>query len=113
MPTTENLYLYHLTLEPHYQNPANWTDAAAQIIRNHAEFLDRLGQQGILGLAGRTQYEPGHPHLFGIAIIKAASLEAAQEIMAGDPAVVNGIQRAAIHPYAIAINHVHNLISSP
>lgn len=112
MSGTETLFIYYLTLEPHYQDQANWTEEATQIIQAHARFLDNLGKEGVLVFAGRTLFDPGDPDLFGIAVIKAESLEAAQTIMAGDPAVQQKIQRAVLHPFSMGIRHLQNLNNS-
>lgn len=106
MSSDDPLFLYHLVLNEAYHDPAAWTDDDRATIRSHAEFLDELGRDGRLAFAGRTLYEPGHPDLFGIAVIRAPSMEAARELMAADPSVTAGIQRASIHPYSLAIRHL-------
>jgi uncharacterized protein YciI len=108
-PEEQALFLYHLTLTQRYQNPANWTAEDHQTISRHAQFLDELGEKGTLLFAGRTQFEPGHPKLFGIAVVKAASFEEAQSLLAPDPAVTGGIQSAEIMPFSIGIRHFGNL----
>lgn len=106
----QELFLYRLTLTQPYTDPAKWTEQDYHIIAKHAQFLDRLGESGILICAGRTQYDPGHPDLFGIAILQAASLAEAEEIMASDPAVIHSIQKAEIHPFSLGIRHFHNIL---
>ncbi len=106
MAPTDPLFLYCLTLEDLYHAVENWTDETHTTVERHAAFLDDLGKQGRLAFAGRTQYDPGHPDLFGIAVIRAPSLEAAQELMADDPSVVGGVQRATIHPFSMGIRHL-------
>ncbi len=106
MSTDDSLFLYHLVLNETYHDPAAWTDDDRATIGRHAEFLDGLGRDGRLAFAGRTLYDPGHPDLFGIAVIRAPSLEAAQEMMAEDPSVLAEIQRASIHPYSMGIRHL-------
>ncbi len=106
-----NYYLYHLQLTEKYQDPTAWTEQDSQIISDHARFLDELGKQGTLLLAGRTDFDPDHPKLFGIVLIKADSQEAAEEIMAGDPAVQNGIQQAEVLPFRIAMSYVENFVA--
>jgi len=98
-----NYYLYKLTLTEKFLDPSNWNHEAERIIDLHMNFLDELGRNGILIFAGRTDYDPGHSDLFGIALIKAESLEKAKQIMSGDPAVVEGIQQSSIHPYRLAL----------
>lgn len=106
---TESLFLYHLVLSPEYNDIGKWNEETRQVIQTHAEFLRGLGEKGILAFAGHTDFNPGHKDLFGIAVIKAASLEEAQKIMAPDPAVVNGIQKASIYPFSMGIRYLENL----
>ena len=106
---TEQLFIYHLTLTPYYKNPKNWTEATFQMIQEHATFLDNLGKQGILAFAGRTNLAFEDENLFGIAIIKANTLEQAKAILKNDPAVLNGIQQANIFPFWMGIRHLNNL----
>lgn len=100
-----NYYLYHLRLTEKYQDSTAWTEKDSQIISDHANFLDKLGKRGVLLLAGRTDFAPDHPNLFGIALIRADSQEAADKIMAGDPAVQNGIQKAQVLPFRMAMSY--------
>lgn len=102
---SHEFFIYHLKLTPKYRNLGAWNEGTENIINRHSAFLDSLGLQGTLLLAGRTKLAPGDDNLFGIAIIKAASLDDAQVILAGDPAVVNGIQQATIFPFSMGIRH--------
>jgi uncharacterized protein YciI len=98
-------FLYHLTLTESSEDPANWTHEDEATISRHAEFLDALGRDGRLVFAGRTDFAPGHPDLFGIALIRADSLGEAEELMAPDPVVVAGIQSARVLPFTLPIDH--------
>ncbi|MCP3988321.1 MAG: hypothetical protein GY724_04545 [Actinomycetia bacterium] len=106
MATIDPLFLYCLTLEDRYHNIEHWTDETHATIERHAAFLDGLGAKGQLAFAGRTLYDPGHTDLFGIAVIRASSMEAAHEMMADDPSVLQGVQRAVIHPFSMGIRHL-------
>ncbi|UCH66198.1 MAG: hypothetical protein JSW63_03440 [Ignavibacterium sp.] len=108
----KDLFIYHLKLTTEYNNPANWTDATYKVIQEHSEFIDSLGGNGILIFAGRTELKPGDDNLFGIAVIKASSLETAKDIMASDPAVLNKIQKASIFPFSLGIRYFENLESA-
>ena len=101
-------FLYHLKLTKPYESPDHWTEKDNQTISDHAQFFRELGEQGKLLFAGRTTYNPGHPSLFGIALIKAESQEAAEQMMAPDPAVVHGIQQSEVHPFGVAIDFFEN-----
>ncbi len=47
---TQSLFLYHLTLSYKYPDTANWSGAIYQIMEEHAEFLQSLGEKGAAGL---------------------------------------------------------------
>lgn len=102
------LFIYHLTLTNDYNDPAKWTEETMTVINAHGDFLIELGKKGILGFAGRTKFEPGHENLFGIAVIRASSLEEAKEIMSADPAVKENIQQAQIFPFSMGIRFLDN-----
>lgn len=104
-----NLFIYHLSLTQEYNNPDKWNDETYHLIKLHFNFLTALKKRGILILAGRTNYEPGHENLFGIALFKAPSLEIAKEIMLPDPAVIHNIQKASIYPFLLAIDNFKNI----
>jgi len=105
----DSLFLYHLTLTETYNTPSMWNESTMVTIKKHAEFLEELGEQGILSFAGRTLFTPGDPNLFGIAVINAKSLSDARQIMSSDPAVVAGIQQANIYPFSMGIKYLKNL----
>lgn len=107
--SNENLFVYHLALTPEYNNPEKWTADTYKIIQEHSEFIDSLGRNGILIFAGRTKLNPGDENLFGIAVIKAPSIEMAKKIMRNDPAVLNNIQMASIFPFSLGIRYFENL----
>lgn len=107
--STNSFFIYYLKLTEKYNNPQEWSDETFQIIQTHSDFIDSLGKKGILIFAGRTLFDPGNQNLFGIAVIKAESLEKAKEIMAPDPAVINGIQAASIFPFSLGIQYFENV----
>ncbi|MEP1096354.1 MAG: YciI family protein [Cyclobacteriaceae bacterium] len=107
--SNQELFIYHLVLTPEYENPEKWTEETYATIQEHSTFLEDLGKTGILVFAGRTKLNPGDENLFGIAVIRASSLEDAQKIMAQDPAVINSIQKASIYPFSMGIRHFANL----
>ena len=103
------MYLATLRLSSHYQHPGNWTPEAFQTIDAHANYLDALGREGRLLLAGRTLFDPGHEDLLGIAILLVETLEEAEAIRDADPAKVAGIQEWRIFPFSMGIRHLENL----
>lgn len=77
------------------------TPAEQQAVADHFAYLQRLQQQDVLLLAGRTQNSDYSS--FGIIIFLAASEEEAQAIVANDPAVQQRVMRAELYPYRIAL----------
>mgnify|MGYP001427444090 CR=1 FL=1 len=104
----EQYFLLKLSLAEKYKEEENWTEAERKLIQDHFIFLQQLGKDGTLILAGRTDYELNHDDLIGIALIKAASLEFATHLLMQDPAVKAGIQLATIHPFKMAIEQFEN-----
>jgi uncharacterized protein YciI len=76
------------------------TQAEAEIVSVHADYLFELGKRGTMLLFGRTTENDART--FGIALFQVESEQEAQEIMAHDPAVRGGVMRATLHPYRIA-----------
>jgi uncharacterized protein YciI len=77
------------------------TPEEAQIVGQHFAYLKALTDQGIVILAGRTLNTDESS--FGIVIFNAASEEAAREVMHNDPAVRQGVMRAKLYPYRVAM----------
>lgn len=78
-----------------------WTDADNATIGRHFNHLKAATERGQIVLAGRT-LEPGDK-TFGLVIFEAADEPAARAFMLSDPAVVEKIMMAELHPYAIAL----------
>ena len=108
-PAEDLLFLYHLKLTSKYENPEIWNEKTQKIVDRHVEFLTQLGRDGILIMAGRTQYQPGHKYLFGIAVIKASSIEEATQLTQDDPVILEGVMYSTIHPYSIGFRYFENL----
>jgi uncharacterized protein YciI len=71
------------------------------IVSRHFAYLQDLTERGVAILVGRTQ--TADTDTFGIMIFQAASETEAQEIMANDPAVKNGVMAARLFPFRIAL----------
>jgi uncharacterized protein YciI len=96
---TEYLYKIQPTrLEMLTQGP---TAEEASIVAQHFAYLKGLAEQGVIVLAGRTLN--ADESTFGIVIFKADSEESARAVMTNDPAVKNGVMRAELYPYRIAV----------
>jgi uncharacterized protein YciI len=77
------------------------TPEEAAIVARHFAYLKGLAEQGVVILAGRTQN--ADESTFGIVIFRASSETAARDVMNNDPAVKNGVMRAELYPYRIAV----------
>jgi uncharacterized protein len=77
------------------------TERESAIVGQHFNYLKDLLEKGIVLLAGRTLNTD--PSSFGIIIFEADSEKAAQVIVAGDPAVSQGVMQAELFPYRIAL----------
>ena len=96
---TEYLYKIQPTrLEMLTQGP---TPDEATLVAQHLAYLQELAAQGVVVLAGRTLNVD--ERTFGVVIFRASSEQAAYSIMNNDPAVRNGIMRAELYPYRIAV----------
>lgn len=78
------------------------TPEEAVIVSQHFAYLEALTQQGVMLLVGRTQ--DNSPDTIGLAIFQAESAAQARTIMDNDPAVKNGVMRAKLFPFKIALH---------
>lgn len=94
-------YLYRI--QP--TRPAMLTDGPTpeeqRIVGEHFHYLQGLTEQGIVVLAGRTLNTDESS--FGIVIFNAESDEEASAITERDPAVRQGVMRAEVFPYRVAL----------
>jgi uncharacterized protein YciI len=77
------------------------THSEEKIVSDHFGYLKDLNDRGVVILAGRTLNTDESS--FGIVVFQAESTEAAQALMRSDPAVKNGVMRAELFPYRIAL----------
>lgn len=97
-------YLGVLTLSEKYKNEKAWTQDAQAIVGQHFQRLLKSKEEGIVILAGRTEYSVDNPDMTGLVIFYATDDKAALQFMAEDPAVKNNIMLVKVHPYSVAIN---------
>jgi uncharacterized protein YciI len=71
-----------------------------EAMQAHSAYLDRLVNETTFYLIG-----PCLDRAFGISIFEAESLEAAQQMMAHDPSVEQGVMSYEIHPFHISYWH--------
>ena len=85
--------------------PAMLTDGPTaqegQIVSEHFNYLKDLTEKGIVLLAGRTLNTDESS--FGIIVFQAVDEAAAQTVMLNDPAVRQGVMRAELYPYRVAL----------
>lgn len=100
-------YLYQTRLTRPSMLLEGLTPREEEIGAQHFAYLQRLAEQGTVILVGRTQNND--ESTFGIAIFQAASEEEARAIVDNDPAVAQGMMRAELFPYRIALFHPENV----
>jgi uncharacterized protein len=77
------------------------TERESQLVAQHFQYLSDLTDQGVVIMVGRTQNNDAST--FGIVIFEAEDEDAARQIMNNDPAVQNGVMRAELYPYKVAL----------
>jgi len=102
--TKPKQFLGVLTLTEKYKDEKNWSHQTLGIVGDHFKRLLKSKADGILILAGRTEYEANNPDMMGLVIFYAKDDTAALQFMMEDPAVKNSIMTAKVHPYAVAVN---------
>jgi uncharacterized protein YciI len=78
------------------------TAEEAVAVRRHLEYLQGLAAAGKVRLAGRTTEDDART--LGIVLLSVASEEEARSIMSADPAVSQGVMRAELHPFRVAVS---------
>jgi uncharacterized protein YciI len=77
------------------------TEAEAAVIERHFAYLERALATGTLLMAGRTLTTDESN--FGIAVFRAGSPEEARRFTEADPAVQEGVMRAEVFPFRVAL----------
>jgi uncharacterized protein YciI len=99
-------YLYRIQPTRPEMVASGPTPQEQEIVAAHFEYLKQLTADGVMILVGRTLNTDAST--FGIAIFKAETEEEARAIMLADPAVANGVMRAELFPYRIALMREQN-----
>ncbi len=92
-------FLYILRLVPRLLEESAWTEDDKLVIERHFEHLKGLLAEERLILAGRTLVK----NPLGLVILEVADEDEAFALMQSDPAVVEGIMTAELHPYSVAL----------
>jgi putative hydrolase of HD superfamily len=77
------------------------TEDETRIVGEHFTYLKGLADAGVVLMAGRTLH--ADERTFGIVVFTAESEAAAEDVMLRDPAVRQGVMRAELHPYSLAL----------
>ena len=94
-------FLYRIQPTRPEMLPEGPTDREREIVARHFAYLQDLTERGVVLLAGRTLNTDSTS--FGIVVFRAESDEAARAIMECDPAVAQGVMRAELFPYSVAL----------
>jgi uncharacterized protein YciI len=78
------------------------TTEEAAIVARHLEYLQAQARAGKVRIAGRTTED--NERTFGLVLLAAASEDEARAIMNADPAVAQGVMRAELHPFRLAVS---------
>ena len=101
MKNNKKQFIYVLKLIPALLDEKNWTEKEEAIVGRHFEKLQGLLEEGKLILAGKT--DGLDEKTFGIVILEVDSEEEARSIMENDPTVAEGIMKAELFPYRVAL----------
>ncbi|CAG1013764.1 hypothetical protein ANAEL_04795 [Anaerolineales bacterium] len=96
-----NQYLYFLKPTRLGMVVEGPTPVEAEIVSRHFAHLEALTEKGVMILVGRTQNSD--ESTFGIAIFEAEDDSTARAIMESDPAIREGVMKAELYPYKIAL----------
>ena len=97
MPT----FLYYLQPTRAAMLTEGPTPEEKDAVSRHFAHLKALTEQGIVLLAGRTQTTG--PETFGIVVFRAEEENDARALMESDPAVIDGVMRATLSPFGVAL----------
>jgi uncharacterized protein YciI len=99
---TKKQFIYVLKLQPAYRKQNNWTKTTDEIVSRHFAYLKKLTDEGTVILAGRTTYDVADKNVFGIVILETGNEAAARIIMEQDPAIMDKVMKAELHPFSVA-----------
>ena len=97
----ENEYLYQIRVTRLGMLTDQPTEYENQVVSDHFSYLQRLKEQGVVKLAGRTLNSD--EHTFGIVIFMASSDLRAAQIMNDDPAIKFKVMVGELYPFRTAV----------
>ena len=77
------------------------TEREMQVIDAHFVHLQKLADEGVVLMAGRT-LDTG-ADTWGIVVFTAPSLAEADAVMRADPAIAQGVMHCELFPYRLAV----------
>ncbi len=101
MPNKEQ-FLYKITPTRMEMLIDGGTAAESAIVGQHFAYLQELTQAGIILMAGRTLNTDADS--MGIVVFYAQDEQQAQKLVAADPAVAQGVMRAKLYPFRVALS---------
>jgi uncharacterized protein YciI len=101
--STKKTFLGVLTLTDNYKDEKNWNAEAQGTVGQHFKRLVAKKNEGVVFMAGPTDYQVDNPNMMGIVIFYAKDEKEALEFMAEDPAVKKNIMKAKVHPFNLAV----------
>ena len=101
MSAPKNQYIYQIRLNRPALLIEGPTNEEARVLQDHVSYLEKLAEESVVLLAGRTQNNDLHD--YGIVILCARSEAEARDIMNNDPAVKHKVMQADFNTYKIAV----------
>jgi len=101
--TTRKEFLGILTLTEKFKEEKNWTPETQKIVGEHFQRLLKNRKEGVVVIAGPTDYQVNNPDMMGVVIFYAKDEKEAHDFMQQDPAVRNNIMHAKVHPFKPAV----------
>lgn len=83
------------------------TPEEQRIVGEHFAHLQRLTEEGVTILMGRTLNND--ERTLGLVVFNAADDDSAQQVMESDPAVAQGVMTAELFPYRVALIREANI----
>ncbi len=97
----KSLYIYKIQAVRQDMVSKGATPEEDEIVGEHFSYLERMTQQGVVLLAGRTLTDDYAG--FGIIIFSAELQQAAEKFVRNDPAVAQRVMRAELYPFRAAL----------
>ncbi len=85
------------------------TPQEQKIVSDHFAYLQRLTEEGVAILMGRTLNND--ERTIGLVIFNAVDDASAHKVMESDPAVANSVMTAELYPYRVALIREANATS--